>query len=106
MDAESRYILGSQVKVYTTMMQRQFGNDIAEILNIIHVHLSDMSEFTSLDVVYLKQGETRDDHMEFKEDEMGVMLRYKILVRNYAIFEILYNTGSSVETVPFEEIRF
>lgn len=43
--------------------------------------------------------------MEFKEDEMGVMLRYKVLVKNLAIFEILYNTGSSVEVIPFQEIR-
>lgn len=37
---------------------------------------------------------------------MGTVLRYKILVKNLTIFEILYNTGSSVEVVPFEEIRF
>jgi len=36
---------------------------------------------------------------------MGVMLRYKILVKNLTIFEILYNTGSSVEVIPFQEIR-
>ena len=64
-----------------------------------------MSDFTSLDVVYLKKGETRENHMEFVEDEMGVMLRYKILVKNLTIFEILYNTGSSIEVIPFEEIR-
>jgi len=27
-----------------------------------------MSEYTSLDIVYLKKGETRENHMEFKED--------------------------------------
>ena len=87
--------------VYTTLLEKAFGNDIAEILNIIHVHLSDMSDFTSLDVVYLKKGETKENHMEFKEDEMGVMLRYKILVKNLTISEILYNTGSSVEVIPY-----
>lgn len=70
------------------------------------ITLSDMSESTSLDVVYLKRGETRQNHMEFTTDEMGVMLRYRILVKNLAIHEILYNTGSSVEVVPFEEFRF
>jgi hypothetical protein len=33
---------------------------MAEILNIIHIHLSDTSDHTSIDVVYLKKGETRD----------------------------------------------
>jgi len=65
-----------------------------------------MSEYTSLDVVYLKKGETRQNHLEFKIDEMGIQLRYKVLVKNLTIFEILYNTGSSVEVVPFEEVRF
>lgn len=98
--------MGSRVQVYTNLLERSFGNDTAEILNIIHIHLSDMSDFTSIDVVYLKKGETRDQHQEFGVDEMGVTLRYKILVKNLTIFEILYNTGSSIEVVPFEEIRF
>lgn len=59
LDKESSYVLGSKIDVYTTLLQQAFGNDTAEILNIIHVHLSDMSDFTSLDVVYLKKGETR-----------------------------------------------
>lgn len=65
-----------------------------------------MSDFTSIDVIYLKKGETRDQHMEFGVDEMGTILRYKILVKNLAVHEILYNTGSSIEVVPFEEIRY
>jgi len=105
-DQEAGIIVGGRVKVYTTLIQRPFGNDVAEILNIIHIHLQDLSEFTSLDVVYLKKGETKQDHLEFKVDEMGVMLRYKILVKNLTIFDILYNTGSSIESVPFEEVRF
>ena len=36
---------------------------------------------------------------------MGQILRYKILVKNLSIFEVLYNTGSSVEVIPHEEIR-
>ena len=99
-------MMGSRVTVYTTLIQRPFGNDTAEILNLIHVHLSDMSDFTSIDVIYLKKGETRDNHSEFGVDEMGTILRYKILVKNLAVHEILYNTGSSIEVVPFEEIRF
>lgn len=61
-------MIGSRVKVYSTILEKEFGNDTAEILNIIHVHLSDMSDFTSLDVVYLKTGETRENHKEFSTD--------------------------------------
>ena len=71
----------------------------------MHVHLNDKAESTSLDVVYLNRGETREDHIEFKTDEMGVVLRYKILVKDLAIFEVLYNTGSSIEVIPFEEFK-
>ena len=97
--------MGSRVKVYTTLIQRPFGNDTAEILNIVQILLSDMSDYTSIDVVYLKKGETRDHHMEFGTDEMGTVLRYKILIKNLAVHEILYNTGSSIENVPFHEFR-
>ena len=105
-DQQATYVLNSRVTVYTTILQMPFGNDTAEILNIIHVHLSDMSDFTSIDTVYLKKGETRENHMEFGVDEMGTVLRYKLLVKNLAVHEILYNTGSSVEVVPFDEVRF
>ena len=42
---------------------------------------------------------------KFKEDLHGRVLRYKILVRDLAIRQILYNTGKSVEKIPFEEFR-
>ena len=100
-DQESTYVMGSRVTVFTSLIQKPFGNDIAEILNIIHIHLSDMSDYTSLDVVYLKKGETRQQHMEFGVDEMGTVLRYRLLIKNLAVHEILYNTGNSVEVVPF-----
>lgn len=38
-------------------------------------------------------------------DISGRPLRYKIIVADMKIFCILYNTGRSVEQVPFEEIR-
>ena len=49
----------------------------------------------------MEEGETKDDHLEFKTDVTGMPLRYKILVKDLVIHKILYNTGASIEEVPF-----
>jgi hypothetical protein len=36
---------------------------------------------------------------------MGVSLRYKILVHDFKIRDVLYNNGTSIEAVQFEEVR-
>ena len=104
-DEMSTLILNSKIQIYTSLLEKDFGNDRAEILNVIHVHLNDKGESATLDVVYLNRGETRENHMEFKTDEMGLVLRYRILVKDLAIHEVLYNTGSSIESIPFEEFK-
>ena len=42
---------------------------------------------------------------EFKTDETGQKLRYKILVKNDEVFAVLYNTGKMIERIPFKEER-
>lgn len=32
-------------------------------------------------------------------------MRYKVLVRDMKVFAILYNAGTSVDEIPFDEIR-
>lgn len=59
----STFVLNSKVEIFTTVVEKAFGNDLAKILNVIHVHLNDKADSTSLDVVYLNKGETREDHM-------------------------------------------
>jgi hypothetical protein len=49
--------------------------------------------------------EELEEYTEFKKDIHGRPLRYKVLVRDLAIKQILYNTGNSVEKIPFEEFR-
>ena len=36
---------------------------------------------------------------------MGVSLRYKILVHDFKIRDVLYNNGTSIEAVYFEEVK-
>ena len=55
----------------------------------------------SLDTVYMEGDETKEDHLEFKTDAAGVELRYKILIKDMVIVHMLYNTGSSIEEIPF-----
>lgn len=43
--------------------------------------------------------------MEFSVDASGMDLRYKILIKDMVIVHILYNTGKSIEEIPFQEIR-
>jgi hypothetical protein len=38
-------------------------------------------------------------------DVNGVPLRYKILIHNMRVKQVLYNTGSSIESVQFREFR-
>jgi len=104
-DENVTYMLGSTMKVYSTIHRHLIdGKDqVVEMLNIIHIHLNDSSDDASIDVVYLENGKTKDDHLVFKNDATGRPLRYKILCQNMHVHSVLYNTGSSVEEVPFEE---
>ena len=74
-------------------MKRMHGNTEVDLLNILHIHFNDTNEDVSLDTVYMEDGQTKDDHLEFKTDVTGMPLRYKILIKDMAIYKILYNTG-------------
>ena len=74
----------------------------ASVLNVVHCHLNDMADEVWIATVYMNQ-EAVDSHKEFTADASGGMLHYKILIRNQAIETVLYNTGSEVTEVPFNE---
>lgn len=97
-DEECGYVSGSKLVVFTSEYKE-------DMLNIIHVHLNDMSEEVTLDVAYMSEGQSLKDFEEFSVDVTGQILRYKIIAKNMKIFTILYNTGKGVEELPFEEIR-
>ena len=61
------------------------------MLNIVHIHVNDMSDQVTLEVAYMADGETLAGYQEFKEDFSGRTLRYKVLVREQWIHRVLYN---------------
>ena len=75
------------------------------------MHVNDTSEEVSLDVRYVKPAEIakieQDNFSDekFDLDATGRPLRYKILIHNMGVWAVLYNTGSSIESIRFQEIR-
>jgi len=102
--------MGSRFKLWTHVPMK-------DMLNIVHIHVNDTSDSVAFEVKYLKQSEYPDaqDHgkaqlfdfskEEFSVDETGQKLRYKVLVKDEAVFAVLYNTGQSVESILFTETR-
>ena len=98
-DIECGYVTGSVVKIFTNEHEKG-------MLNILHVHIEDMSDEVTLEVLYMGDGEKVSLYEEFKADVTGRTLRYKILVRDQHIFKVLYNQGKgSVVELPFNEVR-
>ena len=127
-------MIGSTMRVYTSIYTHQPSgiqmlnlihshlNDSSDDVTFDVVHMTpkkDKNE-SGLEVVNLGGGqislesnkreaeefeEELEEYTEFKKDIHGRPLRYKVLVRDLAIKQILYNTGNSVEKIPFEEFR-
>ena len=84
-------------------------------MNIVHIHVNDVANEVTLDVRYLSEAEgsryLQDKlynfakYEKFALDITGRPLRYKILVYNMSVVAVLYNTGASVETLKFWEVR-
>ena len=73
-----------------------------DMLNIVHIHVNDTSDSVAFEVKYLKNSEYSDSSKaqvfdfskeNFSVDETGQKLRYKVLVKDEAVFAVLYNTG-------------
>ena len=75
------------------------------MLNIHHIHFNNFGDEVRVDAVYMEQGETMEDHMEFKIDNTGNKLNYKILVKDNQIEFILHNGEDGIDQVPFDEIK-
>jgi len=104
-DESSGYVIGSELKLWTSCLSK-------DVLNIVHIHLNDTSDEASVDVKYLVSDKELDainkgdfSAEQFKKDLNGIPLRYKILIHNMRVKQVLYNTGSSIETVKHREYR-
>lgn len=66
-----------------------------------------MSDSVTVDVRYMGDGEKVALYHDFDKDAAGLMMRYKILVRDQKIYSVLYNQGSGIITeIPFKEYSF
>lgn len=70
MDQECGYVLGSAVTVYT----QEFNT--TDMLNILHVHINDMSDSVTVNVKYMLPGHSVKDFQTFDKDFSGRPLRY------------------------------
>ena len=76
-----------------------------DMLNIVHIHLNDVSEEVTVDVACMKEDQSLKEFEQFPLDVTGKPLRYRLIVKAMKLFTIKYNTGHGIEEVPFEEIR-
>ena len=89
-DEDANVVLQSEVVFWT--------HQTNTIFNIVHMHLNDGSEDTTVDVEYASFVGVLDlRKCNFGTDKMGRKLRYKIMVKDMKIFAVLYNTGASIE---------
>lgn len=52
---------------------------------------------------YLSKYEYHKRDIPFGKDAMGVPIRYKFLVYDFKIREVLYNDGKDIKAIPFKE---
>ena len=105
LDDQSGYVIGSTLSIWSSKVNQ-------DVLNILHIHLNDTSEEAAIEVVTLLSSEEAvliDEgdftSQVFKKDTTGVPLRYKILVYDMKVKAVLYNTGASIESINFKEMR-
>jgi ABC-type arginine transport system ATPase subunit len=55
MDQECGYVLGSKVEIYTEEFNK------TDMLNIVHMHINDMSEEVTVSVFYMEAGHSVKD---------------------------------------------
>jgi hypothetical protein len=64
MDNQVGFISRSSVEVFT----QDYGEDM---LNVVHVHINDMSDSVPIEVIYMQDYETLEDYKKFGVDATG-----------------------------------
>lgn len=74
-----------------------------KVFNIVHMHVNDTSDEVPIDVQYLDSWAYDIENIPFGTDVTGAKLRYKFLVYDFKIRDVLYNSGKVIESIKFEE---
>lgn len=82
------YVANSVIEIWT---EADLTDQALETLNIFHLHVNDTSEEVTFDVAYMHDGESLEQFAEFKNDMSGRPLKYKIIIKDMAIYRVLYN---------------
>ena len=79
--------VSSAIKLYTSILDDN-------TINILHVHLDDLSDEISIDTIYLtnQQSINDTDVQQFHTDVTGRPLSYKIVVQHNRIIAVLHNS--------------
>ena len=88
------------IKVYTTLESK-------DILNILHIHINDISEEITIDSIFLEKNDNILNYKNFTTDVTGRRLNYKFIFQQYKLIKIFYCMSIDFIDEPlFQEIKF
>ena len=97
---KSGLVSNDPIKVYTTLESK-------DILNILHIHINDISEEITIDSIFLEKNDNILNYKNFTTDVTGRRLNYKFIFQNYKLIKIFYCMSIDFIDEPlFQEIKF
>ena len=97
---KSGLVSNDPIKVYTTYLNK-------DIVNILHIHLNDISQEITIDSEFLEKNDNILNHKVFTTDVTGRRLSYKLIFQQFKLIKIFYCMSLDyIDEPPFQEIKF